>query len=538
MALVGSYNQGNSNNSDYQNNQYQNGQYQENHYQNGQYQGSQYQNSQYQGNQYQNSQYQGSQYSDSQNYSQYTSQNGYTQQANTQQGYSQSSSALNQVNRNQKESVLFGNHLCLVPPQIPNDYNTVLYFKGRDCYGNQVWVPISENLLSRHMMLIGGIGTGKTNAFFQMLFQLNGRLTQNDVMIIFDTKGDFVKEFYTPGDVIISNDRMAVGPEGTADYWNIFNEVAPGEQEYASVMEISKSLFKEACEKTSQVFFPNAARDIFMAIMLHFLRYAHAKNDYRFLNNEELIKFIKSKTSSELRAMLDSYPDLRAMTSYIESDDSPQTQGVISELQQIVRNIFVGNFAKKGTLGLQSLVRAKGGRKIFIEYDLSYGELLTPIYSLMFDMGIKEALGRGRSEGNVYFITDEFRLLPNLEHVDDAVNFGRSLGIKFMIGIQNVEQIYDNYGEERAHSIMSGFLTSLNFRVNDPKSREYIKDLFGKNRKIEVYATSVQSKGMVEERREGNVVEDWNVTNLKIGQAIIGFPEYEPFIFQFDVWNE
>ena len=495
----------------------------------GAYNSGQPNNQQYQGNPYGNPQYQ----------NQYNQQQNYNQQGMGQQSYApQNDAAINMVNRNQKDTVLFGNDLHLTPPDIPNDQNTVLYFKGKDGHGNPWWVPISEHVLSRHIMLIGGIGTGKTNAFFQMMSQLNNRITQDDIMIIFDTKGDFYKEFYRPGDVIISNDGTAIGPDGNPDYWNIFNEVAEGEQEYASVLEISKSLFKEACENSSQVFFPNAARDIFMACMLHFLRYAHAKNDNRFLNNEELIKFIKSKTSKDLRTMLNSYPDLRAMTSYISSDDSPQTQGVLSELQQIVRNIFVGNFAKKGTLGLQKLVREKGGRKIFIEYDLSYGEMLTPIYSLMFDMGIKQALGRSRSEGSAYFITDEFRLLPNLEHVDDAVNFGRSLGIKFMIGIQNVEQIYDNYGEERAHSIMSGFLTSLNFRVNDPKSREYIKDQFGKNRKIEVYATSVQSKGMVEERREGNVVEDWNVSNLKIGQAIIGFPEYEPFIFQFDIWDQ
>ena len=495
----------------------------------GAYNSGQPNNQQYQGNPYGNPQYQ----------NQYNQQQNYNQQGMGQQSYApQNDAAINMVNRNQKDTVLFGNDLHLTPPDIPNDQNTVLYFKGKDGHGNPWWVPISEHVLSRHIMLIGGIGTGKTNAFFQMMSQLNNRITQDDIMIIFDTKGDFYKEFYRPGDVIISNDGTAIGPDGNPDYWNIFNEVAEGEQEYASVLEISKSLFKEACENSSQVFFPNAARDIFMACMLHFLRYAHAKNDNRFLNNEELIKFIKSKTSKDLRTMLNSYPDLRAMTSYISSDDSPQTQGVLSELQQIVRNIFVGNFAKKGTLGLQKLVREKGGRKIFIEYDLSYGEMLTPIYSLMFDMGIKQALGRSRSEGSAYFITDEFRLLPNLEHVDDAVNFGRSLGIKFMIGIQNVEQIYDNYGEERAHSIMSGFLTSLNFRVNDPKSREYIKDQFGKNRKIEVYATSVQSKGMVEERREGNVVEDWNLSNLKIGQAIIGFPEYEPFIFQFDIWDQ
>lgn len=443
---------------------------------------------------------------------------------------------LGKNDRSQRDSVLFGNELKFEAPIIQDD-NPVLYFKGKDKVGQERKIPVSGSVLSRHVMLLGGIGTGKTNAFFQMLSQIKNNLNQDDVMIIFDTKGDFYKEFYEPGDVVISNDDTAIGPDGKPDYWNVFNEVAPGEQQYASTMEIAKSLFKMACERTNQVFFPNAARDIFMSTMLHFLRYSSTTGITKYLNNATLIDFIKSKTSSDFRDMLSSYPDMRAMTSYISTDDSPQTQGVLSELQQVVRDIFVGNFAKKGSLGLRNLVRLKGGRKIFIEYDLGYGELLTPIYSLMFDMAIKEALGRERSEGNVYFITDEFRLLPNLEHIDDAVNFGRSLGIRFMIGIQNVEQIYANYGEERAHSIMSGFLTSLNFRVNDPKSREFIKEQFGRNRKIEAYATTVQSKGMVEERRDGYVVEDWDVTNLKIGQAIVGFPEYEPFVFHFDIWN-
>ncbi len=444
--------------------------------------------------------------------------------------------ATNKFSRNQKDSVLFGNELRQEAP-ILTDSCPIMFLKGTDNYGNHKNIPISESLLSRHFMLIGGIGTGKTNAFFQMVSQIQNKMSQNDVMIIFDTKGDFYSEFHRPGDIVISNDSTAVGSSGISDYWNIFDEVASGEQQFASVMEISKSLFKEATKKTAQVFFPNAARDIFMATMLHFLRYSEETGDKRFLNNAELVKFIMSKTSADFRDMLNSHPDFMAMTSYISSDESSQTQGVLSELQQVVREIFVGNFAKNGSLALRDLVKQKGGRKIFIEYDLSYGELLTPIYSLMFDLAIKEALGRERSEGNVYFIADEFRLLPNLTHIDDAVNFGRSLGIRFMIGIQNVEQIYDNYGEQRANSIMSGFLTSLNFRVNNPKSRDCIKEKFGRNRKVEVYSTTGQSKGMIEERRDGFVVEDWDINNLKIGQAIVGFPEHEPFLFQFDVFQ-
>lgn len=439
--------------------------------------------------------------------------------------------------RNQMDEVLFGDRLHDQVPAIPAR-DPFLFFYGKDGQGRPCRLPISANMLSRHMMLLGGIGTGKSNTFYQILDQVDHSLTADDVVIIFDTKGDFYQNFYRTGDIVISNDSLAAGLKGDPDYWNIFREVDYGEGLEASVAEIAKSLFKEAVDKTNQVFFPAAARDIFMSSMLHFIRYAQDTGDRRFLNNEDFLDFLKSKKSYEFREMLESYSDLRAMSSYIADDDSPQTQGVLSELQQIVREIFIGNFAKKGELGLRDLVKQKGGRKVFIEYDLSIGQVLTPIYSLIFDMAIKEALGRSRSEGNVYMIADEFRLLPNLNHIDDAVNFGRSLGIRFMIGIQNVEQIYDNYGEERANSILSGFLTSINFRVNDGKSREFIKEKFGKNRKLEVYAASVQSKGMVEERRDGYVVEDWDLSNLKIGQAIIGLPETQPFVFAFDLWEQ
>ena len=36
--------------------------------------------------------------------------------------------------------------------------------------------------------------------------------------------------------------------------------------------------------------------------------------------------------------------------------------------------MFIGNFSKVGTLSLRNLVRKKGGKKVFIEYDLSIGK--------------------------------------------------------------------------------------------------------------------------------------------------------------------
>lgn len=51
------------------------------------------------------------------------------------------------------------------------------------------------------------------------------------------------------------------------------------------------------------------------------------------------------------------------------------------------------------------------------------------------------------AEGNVYLMCDEFKLLPNLQHIEDGVNFGRSLGVKIIAGIQSIEQLYEIYGE-------------------------------------------------------------------------------------------
>ena len=422
--------------------------------------------------------------------------------------------------------VFEGNQLYQVPLQSPANYAKCAFCgidrNGRDCY-----VKVDDELFSRHMLLLGGIGTGKTNVFDQILGQLRAGVTDQDVVIIFDTKGDFYQKFYRPGDVVISNDGTAVDETGKPNYWNIFREIRRDDSMEETIIEIAKSLFAEKAKKTQQPFFPNAARDLFSAVLTDACR----RNEN--MDNASLRAFLDASPAADIRKMLAAHPDMEAMISYISDDRSPQTQGVISELQQTVREILIGNFKKAGTLSMRDLVRKKGGRFVFLEYDLQIGAMLSPVFSLLFDLAIKEALGRNKTSGNTYFITDEFRLLPNLQHVDDAVNFGRSLGVKFMIGVQNVEQVYEAYGRERAISILSGFMTSVCFNVNDYESKQYIKNLFGRNRKKDTYMSSVQTRGIIENVRDSFVVEDWDISRLGLGDAIIGLPAMPPFLFHF-----
>ena len=70
------------------------------------------------------------------------------------------------IERSQKDSVLFGNELKRTVPSIP-DRSPVFFFQGTDIQGVHRNIPISQDILSKHLLLLGGSGTGKTNAFFQ-----------------------------------------------------------------------------------------------------------------------------------------------------------------------------------------------------------------------------------------------------------------------------------------------------------------------------------------------------------------------------------
>lgn len=407
------------------------------------------------------------------------------------------------------------------------------------CDKTKTYFSMDEGILSKHLLLIGGTGCGKTNVFYHMVSQLKKKMTQKDVMIIFDTKGDFYNKFFIPGkDCVIANSKQY---QKEASIWNIFKEiVADGWEQDAlevNISELAWAIFQEAIENNkSQPFFPNAARDLFAAILTYIVRIGKEDMSFKkdFFNNRALKKYLDMMNAQSIKSMLENESDLAAVLSYIGDGTGGQALGVFAELQAVVRRVFTGTFAKDGRFSVRDFVRSKNGKTLFIEYDLSRGSVLTPIYQLIFDLALKEALGRTKSDGNVYLICDEFKLLPHLNHIDDAVNFGRSLGVKVFAGLQSIEQLYENYGESRGRNIAAGFSSVFAFKANDAITREFVVGLYGKNVVLEQFK-SLESP-LKQEKREGNTVEDWDIVGLEVGEAIIGLPFVEPFRFKSDLY--
>ena len=121
--------------------------------------------------------------------------------------------------------------------------------------------------------------------------------------------------------------------------------------------------------------------------------------------------------------------------------------------------------------------------------------------------------------------------------MDNGINFGRSLGAKFILGLQNVEQIYDVYGEYAGRSILSGCSTLISFFVVDQASRDLIKGRSGNNLRKISYMSVVQSRGIMEQVVNGSAIEDWEISRLPIGGAIVQYLNYPPFFFQFKLFR-
>lgn len=416
--------------------------------------------------------------------------------------------------------------------------DAVVLYEDRVNHGSSF--TLNPQILSRHILLLGGAGSGKTNVFNLTVEQLRDQDNDNtnDVFIVFDTKGDFVNNFGKKGDIVLGNGKAY---RKYSARWNIFDDVlADGDnpEDYeVNAREIAASLFSGR-GSSSQPFFSNAARDMFAHVIIFFIRRAKADPEKRkhMLNNKELVRFLLNADGKRYHTVFSYYSDMKGLLSYIGDGTSNQALGVFGELKSMLYDCFLGVFAdddSHGRFSMRKAVRAKGGRAIFIEYDLAVGEAMTPIYRLLIDLALKEALGRSESEkGNVYMVLDELKLLPKLNHLDDALNFGRSMGVKVIAGLQSINQLYDIYGKEKGLVIAGGFASLFCFHTSDNASREYVTELFGEN------VVGYQYMGidhLIEKReRDGHTVETWDQLRLKQGQAVVGLADEEsPFIFQF-----
>lgn len=415
------------------------------------------------------------------------------------------------------------------------------YFRG-NTYENRSFTLGASNLFT-HILVLGSSQSGKTNTISQMAAQLSHH--PNSVCVIFDTKGDYKAhwEIHQPNDMVLE-------AGSGCPVWNIFEEITVnGTDDYnvnILAREIAAALFRGQ-ENSHNPFFYQAATDLLVAVLRCFVYESTISPDEWIprLNNHSLKTALLASTPENLTRLFKhcghALRDVQNMAeAYLGTTPNLQAQGILAELRVMTNRCFQGIFGMapsqtNASFSVTRLMRTMHKGNIFVEYDLQKGETLTPVYSLLFDLMLKETLSPARSNKrntNVFFILDELKLLPYVTHLEDALNYGRSNHVCVIAGLQSIHQLASTYQNDKDKVILGGFGSLIAMKLNDADSRRYVSELCGHNLVIE--RTIGKDFLPVEQQRMGCVVEEWELQNLTTGQAIIKLAsQTTPFKFKF-----
>lgn len=391
-------------------------------------------------------------------------------------------------------------------------------------------------------MLVGNVGSGKSTLMEQIRRPVLAHADRvQDTVIIFAAKPD-VLSCRRPGDPVIS-----VSATDPANCWNLFRELDASAAPDLTLREIAGALFAEQKKKTTQVFFPEAAQEVFYQTARFMRDFARSKN--LTVSNAELNEFLTQTPifaedasrygkNGSWEELAERYPTYFSATRDFLGDGGAQGLGVLSEVRTMLSRLFIGSFVSADARFSALQAVRQGGKRVFILYEPDKARTALPLFRLLLDLMLQQSMSPTLNH-KVWFLLDEFSLLPKLEALTDALSFGRDPsgngrgGARIIAAVQSVQLLTRHYSEAEAKTLMSLFPNLITMRVMDPKSREAFADRYGNARVV--YRYTGEGNRPVTTDCEQKVVTDADFSQLmKPGQTLMSLPAVSPDPFIYD----
>jgi len=115
---------------------------------------------------------------------------------------------------------------------------------------------------------------------------------------------------------------------------------------------------------------------------------------------------------------------------------------------------------------------------LFVNVPERKATYLMPLMSVFYSQLLNKCMDK--DEGMpILFMLDEFANIGNIPNIANVIATARSRDIGISIGLQGMEQLKRNYGEDNAHDILNNLKTKVIFTGLTGNSAKYVSDLAG-----------------------------------------------------------
>lgn len=349
--------------------------------------------------------------------------------------------------------------------------------------------PMSLSRETRHFLIFGGTGTGKTQTILPLMRAARER---GDRMVIFDMKGDFAREF--PSCTKTYNNKQVEAVDAIFAPWDSRSmpwAVARDVDTLAAAREFSARMIPEAQGGTP--FFSNAARQVLIASLVELQSESQEKWGFA-----ELAKKLTRPIEELAEAARVHFPE--ALKALSDGQQNITSAGVLGNMMSYLSVIFdlARAWPEPGIFSIRDwlLEKNKATKSVILQSNGQFESLArafnSTIISLVSQL-IKSDLIKESTERRLWFFLDEFPELGKVEPIFSLAAVGRSKGIRVVIGLQDLAQSKKIYGAELTESLLSMVGTHIVTRVSAGETAHFITEKLIDEREIERLDVSTSS---------------------------------------------
>lgn len=315
---------------------------------------------------------------------------------------------------------------------------------------------------TRHVLLLGTTGSGKSQAIYNLLKTIRAR---GEPALIMDHGGETLQRFYRPG-----KDNIFNPFDKRSKKWGVFAEarrsydwakiakfiVQDGQGDAASWHGRAQNLLANAMKQL-------AARGKMFQTTSALLEYLLRAELYGKDDPTSLESLMVGTSSERL---------------FAPGSDRPLTSvlGIVSDALTAMEHLLLREKGENdGDFAMADWVKDPGDSWTFLSYTDASFAAIQPLFRILVASAIQNVMElRPDSSRRFYFVLDELASLGRVPHFTDALAKFRKYGGCVIAGFQSISQIEDDelYGVKGAQTLMSCFNTQVLLRTMDAATAE------------------------------------------------------------------